>query len=345
MAFAVLCVVVTAGTTIFHILGEGRWAWFDCLYMTVITLSTVGFAEVLPGIAEVPMARAWTVVLILLGSGSIVYFASTLTALFLEGDLGGLLRRKAMQRRIEALKDHVLVCGFGITGMHVVDELSASAIPYVIVDLDEVRLERLREVRGDEVLYVVGDATVDGTLQSAGIERARGVIAALHEDKDNLFVTITARALNPEARIVAKAIEFASEAKLLRAGADAVVSPNLLGGRRLAAELVRPSVVHFFEHVVQRHHMAFHIEEVELPEHSFLVGKTLRESKIREVSNALVIAVRNAEGELQYTPQAEHRLEAKSTLILMGQIEALIMLRRQILGNHKLEAEARPERG
>jgi voltage-gated potassium channel len=223
-----LCValVVLAGTAGYHSLGDGRWDWGECLYMTVITVSTVGYAEVLSGLAEVHGGRALTMVLILLGSASLLYFLSNLTATIVEADLGGVLKRRRMQKKIDVLAGHVIVCGAGTTGIHVIEELARSASPFVVVDIDGERLEHLCEQSFPNLLYIAGDAAEDAVLERAGIARARGVVSALSDDRSNLFVTVSSRALNPKLRIVSKAVEHSAGPKILRAGADAVVSPN-----------------------------------------------------------------------------------------------------------------------
>ncbi|MGB8331597.1 MAG: potassium channel family protein, partial [Polyangiales bacterium] len=228
-ATSVLAAVVLVGATAYYGVGDGRWSWFDCFYMTIITLSTVGFAETLEGMNEIPEARVVTIALIVLGSGTLLYFISSLTALIVEGDLQGILRRRSMDRAIEKLSNHVIVCGIGTTGRHIATELRAVGIPFVVIESNRERLDELNEEFHDLLLFVNGDATDDHVLELAGIARARGVISALNDDKANLFVTISARALNPKARIVAKSIEPSTEAKLRRAGADSVVAPNYIG--------------------------------------------------------------------------------------------------------------------
>jgi voltage-gated potassium channel len=250
-AAGVLAGVVVVGATAYYSVGDGRWSWFDCFYMTIITLSTVGFAETLEGMNEMPEARGVTLTLIVLGSGTLLYFISSLTALIVEGDLQGILRRRGMQRAIGTLNKHVIVCGIGTTGWHIATELRAVGVPFVVVDTNRERLDELNEEFEEGLLYVHGDATDDHVLELAGVERARGVISALNDDKANLFVTISARALNPTARIVAKSIEPSTERKLRRAGADAVVAPNYIGGVRLFSEMVSPKTVAFLDRIVQ----------------------------------------------------------------------------------------------
>jgi voltage-gated potassium channel len=251
VAAGVLTFVIIAGTTSYHEVGAGRWSYFDCFYMTVITLSTVGFGETLPGMGGVHEARLITLALIVAGSGTLLYFISNLTALIVEGDLQGLLRRRRMERAIEHLQNHVIVCGIGTTGRHIVRELSTAGTRFVVVDTNRERIEEMVEHMDGELLYILGDATDDAVMERAGITQCHGIIAALSDDRSNLFVTISARALNKTARIVAKAVEASTERKLYRAGADSVVSPNYIGGMRLANEMIRPKTVEFLDRILQ----------------------------------------------------------------------------------------------
>ena len=331
-AAGVLAAVVFAGATAYFAVGSGRWSWFDCFYMTIITLSTVGFAETLEGMNEIPEARAVTVVLIILGSGTLLYFISSLTALIVEGDLQGILRRRGMQRAIGTLKDHVIVCGIGTTGWHIATELRAVGVPFVVVDADRDRLDELNEDFDDDLLYVHGDATDDHVLELAGVDRAKGVISALNDDKANLFVTISARALSPTARIVAKSIEPSTERKLRRAGADAVVAPNYIGGVRLFSEMVSPKTVAFLDRIVQfGSGISVGIEANDIPVSSPLVGKRLAETDLRE-AGALVVAVHRADGDYVYNPGGEHLLDAGDSLIVLADTDDVAALRLRVAG-------------
>ena len=331
-AAGVLAAVVLMGAAGYHMVGDGRWSWFDCFYMTVITLSTVGFAETLEGMNEMPEARAVTVSLIILGSGTLLYFISSLTALIVEGDLQGILRRRSMDRAIGALSRHVILCGIGTTGWHIATELRAVGVPFVVVDADRERLDELNEEFSDELLCVCGDATDDHVLDLAGVQRARGVISALNDDKANLFVTISARALNPTARIVAKSIEPSTEPKLRRAGADAVVAPNYIGGVRLFSEMVSPKTVAFLDRIVQfGGGISVGLEAIDVPDESPLVGQRLAETDIRE-AGALVVAVHRADGDYVYNPGGEHMLQAGDSLIVLAEAKDAIELRRSVQG-------------
>lgn len=331
-AAGVLAAVVVVGASSYYAVGEGRWSWFDCFYMTIITLSTVGFAETLEGMNEVPEARVVTIALIVLGSGTLLYFISSLTALIVEGDLQGILRRRSMQRAIGTLSDHVIVCGIGTTGRHIATELRAVGVPFVVVDSDGGRLEELNDEFHETLLYIHGDATDDHVLELAGIERARGVISALNDDKANLFVTISARALNPKIRIVAKSIEASTEGKLRRAGADAVVAPNYIGGVRLFSEMVSPKTVAFLDRIVRfGSGISVGIEAIDIPASSPLIGKRLAETKIRE-AGALVVAVHRPDGDYVYNPGSEHLLEAGDSLIVLADNRDVAALRQRIAG-------------
>ncbi len=323
-----LVAVVVVGAAGFHAIGRGRWGWEDCVYFTVITISTVGFGETLPALHDTPFARIYVIGLIVLGSGTLVYFVSTLTAFIVEGDLGGALRRNRMQTRLNQLSGHWIVCGGGTTGIHVIEELIASHVPFCIVDRDEGRLVSLIERFGPErTLYIVGEASDDETLRAAGIDRAAGVIAALHEDKDNLFVTVTAAALNPNCRIVAKAVEVSARAKLVRAGAKAVVSPTMIGGLRLASEAVRPAVVEFLDLMMRDPKKNLRIEEVLIPADAAIAGCLLRETEIRKKTRVLVIAIRHADGSYEYNPSPEVQLEGGATLIVLAETAEMARLR------------------
>lgn len=327
-ATAVFLGTVLAGTLAYYLLGDGMWSAFDCLYMTVITLSTVGYGEVLPGMSKLEGVRIINLTLIVLGSGTLVYFVSNLTALIVEGDLGGILRLRKMERTLEKLTDHVIVCGVGSTGRHVAAELVVTETPFVLIDRDEHRLLELRQELGTEAPYVVGEATDDHVMERAGITRARGVIAALTDDKDNLFITVTARSYNPGARIVAKAIEPSTEAKLRRAGANSVVSPNYIGGMRMASEMIRPATVQFLDRMLRdREGRTLRIEEIEVSEESGLLGKTLADTKIRTLG-VLVIAVHLPDGEYVYNPAGDQEIQKGSALIVLAEVPHVARMRK-----------------
>lgn len=232
-----------------------------------------------------------------------------------------------MKKQIEDLSGHVVVAGIGSTGLHAVEELVASKHPFVVIDTNKHRLERLsEEVADNKMLYVIGDATDDATLMAAGIVRASAVIAALTEDKDNLYVTLSARTLNPGARIVAKVIGADAAPKMLRAGASTTVSPNMIGGRRMASEVIRPRVVELIDQMLHTKTEQLRLEEVVVPEGSSFVGKSLREAPIRAETNLLVVALRVGEG-LLYNPEPSTVLDVGTVLVVIGPHENIQKLR------------------
>ena len=286
--------------------------------------STVGYGE-LPNMDH--RARIVAMVLIVAGVGSIAVFHSTLTAVLVEGVIGKVFRRRSMDRKIAALERHMIVAGCGRTGRFVVEEMLEGGEPFVVVDRDAALLEHVNEELGGRLLYVVGDATDDEVLRAAGIDRAAGLVSSLTDDRDNLFVTLSARTLNPKARIVTKVLEPENEAKMLKVGADKTVSPHRIGGQRLVSELVRPKATEYLDQVLRVSGKNLRVDDVELPEKSRLDGSTLRDARIRDHANLLVVAVREKDGSFVYNPPADYVLLAGSHLIVIGEGEAVAQLR------------------
>ena len=315
----------------------GRYAWDlgECAYMTVITITTVGFGE-LPHLARVPYGRAFTVVVLLAGLGVAAYFISALTTFFIEGEFTKARTRRRMEKALDQIRDHIIVCGVGTTGVHVVEELVWTKWPLVAIDRDAARLERLQELSINVLPTVVGDATEDEVLERAGIRRARGIVAALTDDKDNLFIVVSARELNPTLRIIAKGVDIAAGEKLKRAGADSVVNPAFIGGVRMVSEMIRPQVVEFLDLMLRDKDKNLRIEEVLVPKGSPLVGKPIFEAQIRRHTNLLVVAVReppvapSQPGNFVYNPGPEMRIVENMALIVLGETESVHKLRSSI---------------
>lgn len=330
MGLALLVFVVVGGAAGYYAIGGGRWAFFDCMYMTVISVTTVGYAEVLRDMERVEYARGFTVVLLLLGTGSILYFASTITAFIIEGDLSNVLFASRLKKRMKRMKDHVVVCGAGSTGRNVVEELLTTGVPVIAIDQREAPLREIADkFPRAEYSYIVGDATADEVIAQAALERARGVVAALSSDKDNLYLTVSARQSNSTARIVARCAELSHVEKIRRSGADAVVSPNFIGGMRLVSELLRPAVVRFLDDMLRDRHAAYRIEEVQLGSGVAGLGDTLREARVRERFGMTVLAVRASDNQSWvYNPDADERLGPGMTLVVLGSSEQVAELRR-----------------
>ena len=279
----------------------------------------------------VPGAHVLTTVLIVSGVGALAYVQANLTALLVEGVLGEAWRRNRMKKAIDKLEGHVVVAGGGSTGKHVIEELVATATLFVVIDRSQATLERINaDLCGGRLLYVIGDATEDHVLVEAGVKRAKGVVAALTFDKDNLFVTLSARSLNPTARIVSKIVEDDAQAKMLKAGATAAVSPTLIGGRRLASELIRPEVNEFLDQMLRDKDKNLRMEEIVIPQKSGFAGTALKDTPIRRETRLLVIAVRDSDRQFTYNPEPEHVLVAGSTLIVMGEASNVAKLRQMV---------------
>ena len=318
--FLALLVAVLGGTTGYWLIGGGRWEWFDCMYMTVITLTTVGYGETLEGMDQVPHARAFTILQLIFGTGVLVYFASTITAFIVEGDLKNILKAKRLKKRIQRMKDHIILCGVGNTGQHILRELIATRTSVVAIDVDERELRDVASANPDaNFSYVVGDATDDDVLSQAGLATARGLAAALSSDKDNLYLVVSARQTNPGARIVARCAELSHVDKLKKAGADSVVSPNFIGGMRIVAEMLRPSVVRFLDEMLRDKSAAYRIEEVEVVAGGRLDGVTLADARVREQFGMSVMAVKLSAGTpWLYNPDGDTRLKAGAVLVVLG---------------------------
>jgi voltage-gated potassium channel len=309
-----LVLVVVAGTGGYLILGFG---FLDALYQTVITVTTVGFGTQRPLHAG---GKVFTIVLILLGVGTALYCFSTVLEVLIEGHMRDLVRRRSMERSIDRMSGHVVVCGWGRVGREVARFLAAAGEQVVVVDRDAGRLA--------EVPYpsVDGDATEDATLLEAGVDRAAALVAALDTDADNLYVTVSCRALRPELNIIARARNESSEPKLMRAGANRVVNPQQLGGDRMAAFVTQPHVVDFVDIVMHDGTLEFRLEELLVSPTSPLAGSTLRAVRLHDQTGALVLAIRRPDGSFDTNPSPEATIHPGDVLIGVGtapQLEAL----------------------
>jgi voltage-gated potassium channel len=327
-AFVLVLLVLAVGTFGFMLIGRGSWAIEDCLYMTVITISTVGYGEVIP-VSDVPHGRLFAVLLILFGMGAILYFASSIVAIFVEGDLRNFWRRRKMEKAISHVEKHIIVCGCGTTGSLVIKELLATKTPFVVIERNEEKIHEVQErFKGTLLNYVRGNATDQEVLTHAGIERASGVIVGLPEDKDSLIVTITARQMNRNLRIVSKCQEPGYIPRIEKAGADSVVSPNAIGGMRLVSAMIRPTVVQFLDLMLRDKEKNLRIEQVEIGDNADIMGKKLSETRIRKITDLLVIAAQNREtGEYTYNPGPDFIVGRGTVLIVLGTMDDVIKLR------------------
>ncbi len=321
-----LAVVVFAGGAALYYSGHGRWSFWESVYNAFIAGSTVGFAEPRE-IHEIPHARTILVAVIFASLGVLAYFQSNLTTFLVEDVLAERFRTRRMMKQISHLKGHVIVAGAGSTGRHVIRELITTKTPFVVVDADRGALEAIsEELTQGKMLFIVGDATADPTLVSAGIERAEGVVAALTEDKDNLYVTLSARNLNPSARIVTKVVHADAAKKMMRAGATSTVSPNMIGGLRMAHELLRPTAIQFIDRMMTAKGAVLRIEEVSIPAGSWFAGRALSDLPIGSETKLLVVAAYEGDA-FHYNPSPSFELKAGMILVVMGELDNIERLR------------------
>lgn len=312
--------VISFGTVGYQMI-EG-WSFFDSLYMTVITVASVGFQEVHPLSTA---GRSFTIGLIIVGLGGVAYGLGTITAFWVEGDLLHLWEKRTMERQIAALRDHIVVCGGGETGRHVAGELLRTRQPFVCIELDPARADVLRKL-GAGMLYITGDATSSEVLRMAGVETARGLVACLPNDKDNLFALLSARDLNPTMRIVTRAVSDDASPKLQKAGADAVVSVPAIGALRLASAMVRPNVVDFLDAML-REPGATRVQEVTVG--PAVAGRPLGALALQERTGVIVFAVREAATRRHaFNPPPERVLAAGDVLMGCADLEQLGALTR-----------------
>jgi len=312
LIFAVLLLGILTAGTVGYTLIEG-WPFLDCLYMTVITITTVGFKEV-RNLSHHGMV--FTVVLILSSIGVMAVIAGSLTQAIVAGQIRTILGKRRLERRVKRMKDHIIICGYGRIGSFIAREFHQERAPFLVIEKDSERI-KIAEEQGYP--YVEGDATDDDTLLRAGLEKAKGLIAALPSDADNLYITLSARTLKSELFIISRTNELAAERKLLSAGANRVVSPYTMGAARMANALLRPNVVDFIDLVVQKRHLELQLEEITVMDDSKYKGKPLRESGIRRDLGLVVVAIKKASGQMMFSPSSETLIEKGDILIVLGE--------------------------
>lgn len=315
ISILVLVILVSVGTTGYMSL-EG-WSFLDALYMTVITLGTVGFREV-HDLGSV--GKLFTIVLIIFGVSVLGYLVGSLAQIMFEGQFQRIMGRKKVEKMVDALKDHYIICGFGRMGSLICKELAAKPLPFVIVEKGTDIVEKLKD---DHYLFLHGDATDDETLLKAGIKKAKGLISVVTSDTENVYITLTARGLNPDLYILARSGEEGSEIKLKRAGANKVVSPYHIGGNRMAQAILRPNVVDFIEIATGREHLELQMEEITIPHTSGFIGENLISSGFRRETGVIIIGIKKEIGTMVFNPHPHAKLEPLDTLIVLGEPAAI----------------------
>ncbi len=309
-ALIMLGLVLLIGTAGYVVI-EG-WQILDAIYMTVITITTVGYGEVR---TVSPTGRVFTLALICMGMGIIAYTLGMVAQVMVELQVRSILGRKRLGLKIKSIKNHYILCGYGRIGRIISHELKASRIPLLVIDSNPDSKQGLEQ---QDIPYIIDDATNEDVLVEAGIERAKGLISVVLSDADNLFITMTARGLNPGLFILARAEEEKSHKKLLRAGANRVVLPYLIGGQKMAHTITKPAVTDFLELTIHDKDIELEMGELLVKDRSRLKGVTLADSGIRQEMNVIIVAIRKENGEMAFNPSSETRIETGDTLIALG---------------------------
>jgi voltage-gated potassium channel len=302
------------------------WGFADALYMTIITIATVGYGEVhkisIPG-------RMFTLVLIILGVGYFLYVVGNIIQFLVEGRIRLVLGRRKLDTQINRLKGHFIICGYGRIGRELTRYLTQKYIDVVIIERNS---NRVSTMDNDGILYLVGEATDESIMENAGIHRARGLVTAVATDADNVFLVLIAKQLNPNIFIVARAEQNSTKKTLLAAGADKVISPYDIGARRMAHAVLRPAVIEFLEMAFADDSTDIQLEEIQIQPSSELIGVTLQDSGVRQNMDVNIIAFRKPEGRMVFNPKADDRFEAGDTVIAVGSARSIKQFERILSG-------------
>jgi voltage-gated potassium channel len=285
---------------------------FEAFYMTIITISTVGFSEVRPLSSA---GRVVTIIVIILGISLLTYTLGQVARIFVEGELRRILGRRKLEKQISELKNHYIICGYGRIGEIIVKELIAANIPLVVI---EQNAESISLLEASGILYLNLDATTDEALMAAGIERARGLVTAVSTDADNVFIALSAKGIRQDIFILARASDVKNENKLFRAGASRVVCPYQMGGRRMAEILHKPTVVDFLDQTMIHDDLGLQLEEAIIPDNSSITGKTVVNSKLRQDFGVIIVAIKRTTGEMVFNPGPGEIFDAGDTIVVIG---------------------------
>lgn len=293
---------------------------FEAFYMTLITISTVGFSEIKP---LSTVGRVITIVIIIGGISLLTYTLGQVAKIFVEGELRAILGRRKLEKQISELKNHYIICGYGRIGQIIVKELQAADIPLVVIDQDHANVELLE---ADGVLYLLMDATSDDALKAAGLDSARGLVTAVSSDADNVFIALSAKGMRPDIFILARASDSKNENKLLRAGASRVVCPYQMGGRRMAEILNKPTVVDFLDHTMMRSELGLQMEEAEISASSPIKGKTVVSSNLRQDFGVIIVAIKRQDGQMVFNPGPGEIFNAGDVIVVIGKRAELLRM-------------------
>lgn len=320
-----LLLILLGSSLVYYVIGQRMYSLLDCLYMTFITISTIGYGEMID-LSASPTGRAFTMLVALCGIGTLTYGLSMATALIVEGNLTHSFRRRKMEKKIEHTKNHFIICSAERIGMHIINELTATQRPFVVIAQHQENLDALLE-RLPETQVLFGDPTDNEILQMAGIHRAIGLFATDTDDNRNLVICLSAIHLNPKLRIIAHVREPKNIEKMKNAGAQSVISSEQIGGLRMASEMARPAVVSFLDTMLRDNEKNLRVEEVTVP--AALAGKTIQDLNLKRYRDLLLMAVRERD-EWTYNPEETLSLGEGSILIFMGTPAARIQLEAEL---------------
>lgn len=297
------------------------WSFLDSVYMTIITLSTVGYGEV----GHIgPAGRIFTILLILFGISVMAYIIGLVTETLVESEIRSIFGRRKLSRKIQSLKNHYIICGYGRIGRIICKELIRHSVSLVVIEKEDLR----EELERDNILHIMNDATHEGTLIEAGVDRAKGLVSVLSSDPENVYVSLTARNMNPDLFILSRAEHMESEAKLIAAGANKVILPYSIGARRMAQAILKPALSDFLESTVHDYSFEFNIEEIMVGEDSHLNGLTLVDSGVRQEMDIIIIGIKKKGGEMVFNPSSKTRIQSGDILIAMARYHDLERLRK-----------------
>jgi len=313
IAIMVLLIILFMGTMGFHYL-EG-WTFLESLYATVVTLSTVGYGDFIPHSSG---GMLFTIFLIIVGVGTMLYTVGLITETMLEGRLNIILGKGRLEKMLNTMHNHYIICGCGRIGRLICKELAEEKVSFVVIDNNQEVIQRISE---DGFVYYKGDATHDKTLLAAGIKKAKGIICVLPSDAENLYVILTARELKQDIFILSRSEDEESEKRLLRAGADRVESPYLMGGMRMAMAILRPAMLDFVEITTMKQSLELRMDEIAICADSSYIGKSLEASQIKKKFGLIVVAVKQESGKMIFNPMAKYVIESNDKLIVLGEVE------------------------
>jgi voltage-gated potassium channel len=313
----VLAIFILIGTIGFKIIGGKDKSFLDALYMTAMTITTVGYEDVI-GLDKKPLGKLFAIVYMIAGTGTVLYLLTTFAAFIIGGELRKVLRRRNMEKRVAKMKNHYIVCGIGMVGLYVAHELFITKAPQIAVDIDESKQELLTYHELD-IDLMVGDATENEVLWDAMIEHAKGLFATTNSDNDNIVIALTAKQMNPSLRVVCRCNDTKNIDKIRRAGADAVVALNYIGGIRMASEMIRPTVTSFIDKMLRDKETPLRVEELSIPAYSPYIGLPVGDIDFKGIgSNILVVAARTGDGEWIYNPYPGTVVEKDMSFIILA---------------------------